>query len=1231
MICPNCGFDSPAEMRFCGSCGTRLTAACAECGFGNPLHYRFCGMCGVKLTAAVVQPPLEEHLPQVTAKAGDLLPPVASMLEGERRVVTVVLTDLTNSTTLLERLGTESWVELMSRILHILESEINRFGGEVSQFRGDGMVAFFGAASAHEDDPERAVLAALSMQRSLELYVRELAQPEAVDLQMRVGVNTGEVIVASNGARQNWEEAAMGMAVAVAARMETAAEPGTVLVSENTYRLVESQFDWQSLGVIPVKGVSKPIAVYRPLVPIVVPKQLLDRQILLDSIPRIGRDAEFHLLKDCVVGLFEGRGRIAVLTGDKGSGKSFLVNEVSRYFTHLEALLTETQSVIQTAAFPLTWVSGRCRSYSQTLPYSMWQDLFRDWLGMRPDESKEEKSASLRRRAEELWGDDVEEHYPYIATFLGLPLEEAFTEKIRHLDGEELRQRLFLAVRSWIEASSRLGPVVLGLSNMQWADDSSLSLLKYCLPVCDNEALLWLLSFRSDRDAKIWEFYHYLEAVYPHRLTDVELHLLTEDQSLELIGHLIGQEALPLETCNLIIHNAGGNPYYIVELIRSLMAKGVLTRDTEDGPWKVTRTVTSLDLPESLQLLLLSRIDRLSAQERLVLQIGAVIGPVFWLNMVQALLVESPTLKADLAALQRTQFIQESGRVPELGMQYLFKSPLIRDTAYESLLSAQKAAYHFKAAEFLENAFCSDYLEGYDGVLAYHYRGAGNPYKELFYTILAADRARKIYASAEALQHYTRALELLDSLQNNGQSEDQVQSILTQRFEVLNGRREVYFHLGQFEASRADTLALLPLARQLPDDPAWLVDALLAQAEMSVDNREELIPGLQMAEEALTIAQRLGDQHREMRCLVYIANGRFKLKTSGWQDLAEQALALTRQLGDLKMEVNLLLSIGNAYGMDDLPSSRDYLKAALAQSEKLNDKAIEITLLNALGQQYERDGDYHRQLTEYEQKRLHLSREIGSRIEEGSALMHCGQIQALYLGDQPAGLELVRQALHIWESITRRLFPLLRIAQIQSELGYHVEALATLDQAEPLAGKVVADIGRAGLNLVRAIVCEALGDEQNLCLALELTSQIQQMVAEQLVSRQYQMSAACKAAVAHLKMADILAVREGDNLERQSHLLQALEVSQMALNLYLQFGFVQVVECTSEEIFFRHSQSLAANNHTVEAAEYLQKAYQEMIRKFNFIPVDSPFQITYLENIQLHKDIQTAYANTISD
>jgi class 3 adenylate cyclase/multidrug efflux pump subunit AcrA (membrane-fusion protein) len=1141
-------------------------------------------------------------------------------------VVTVVLTDLTDSTNLLEKIGTEGWVERMHRILHTLESEINRFGGEVSQFRGDGLVAFFGASSAHEDDPERAVLASLSMQRALELLLRGDDRAEAAQLQMRVGIHTGEVIVAGGGERQQWEETAMGMAVTIAARLETSAEPGTVLVSERTYRLVDSLFRWEPLDRISVKGISQPMAVYRPLAHIADAEHAPHGQTFPDTIPRIGHDAEFHAIKASVKGLFEGRGGIAILTGDEGSGKSFLMNEVRQYFAHREALLAEAHREEPEKADMLRWVRGRSRSYSQTWPYSVWMDLFHNWLGLHFEDSKEEKRNSLRQRAEAVWGEDFDEHYPYLATFLGLPLEESFQERIKHLDGQGLQQQFFLAVRSWIEASSRSGPIVLAFADLQWADESSLDLLKYCLPISDSETILWLLTFRTEREASIRAFQHYLEAEYPHRLTSVALPPLTEAQSQELIDQLIGAKTLPTETSQLIIHNAAGNPYYILELIRSLIAQDVLKREAGDGAWHVTRSVTSLDLPDSLQRLLVARIDRLSIQERQVLQVAAVIGPVFWLNAIQAILGESQTLKGSLTALQREQLIQESGRVSELGMQYLFRSPLIRDAAYDSLLSSQKAAYHLKAAEYLEDLVNPDVLGNHAGMLAYHYHGAGNPRKELFYSFLAAERAHEIHAGTEALQYYNRAMELLDHLQGHVHSPAQQQAIHAQRFEVLNGRRQVLFQLGQVEASRADTQALLPLARQMSDDPIWLIDALIAQADISRDTRQELLPGLQMAEEALSLARKLEDPQREMRSLTRVANIRFTLNDPSWRELAERALSLAKQSGDLRTEVYLLLAISGKYGMDDLPRGREYLQEALARSEQLRDKATRLPLLQVMGQQFERDGDYYRQLTEYEQERLRLSREIGNRIVEGNALMFCGQIRALYLGDYEAGLELQMQTLRFWENMTDRLFPLLRIAQIQTALGRHTEALATLEIARPLGENVVLDVGRAGLGLVTAIFYNALGDEHHLRSSLEISTQIQQMSTDNLISQQYLMAALCEASEAHLKLARVLAGGKEKDSERESHLTRALEASQKGLGIYEQFGFVQLVECVSEEILYRHSRALAANDRADEAAEFLERAFEEMMRKHALIPKNSPFRKTFLENIELHREIPVAYA-----
>jgi tetratricopeptide (TPR) repeat protein len=354
-----------------------------------------------------------------------------------------------------------------------------------------------------------------------------------------------------------------------------------------------------------------------------------------------------------------------------------------------------------------------------------------------------------------------------------------------------------------------------------------------------------------------------------------------------------------------------------------------------------------------------------------------------------------------------------------------------------------------------------------------------------------------------------------------------------------------------------------------------------------------------------------------------VARIRLALREANALGIAEEALALARHLSDLSSEVNILLRIGHAYGMDDLSRSREYLEAALAKSKSLRDKRIEALLLESLGRQFERDGDYHRQLTQYEQKRLALAREIGNRYVEGNALMSCGQIEALYLGDYEAGLAHEREALKTWEHLTGRIFPLLRIAQTLTAQGEYDEARTVLETARPLGDKVVMDIGRAGLALVDIILCNALGDEDHLWQALELVHQTHQMTSYNLVSQQYRMAAACEASETHLKLAQQYAGY--DPSEAQKHLTWALESSGNAFDLYQHFGFVQIVECTSEEILYRHSQALAAHERGDESAELLERAYTEMMRKYDLIPEDSPFRKTYLENISLHKDILAAY------
>lgn len=1227
MKCPACGFDNPLEMKFCGRCGALLGVVCADCEFVNPAGYRFCGMCGRRLTERPIEPTQLElplDLPAARRAEETALPPLPATsggsgamapLAGERRIATSLLADVHSSTDLMEQLGTEAWVQLMNRVLQLLAAEVNRFGGHVDQFRGDGLVAFFGATDAHEDDPERAVLAGLAMHEAIRGCAEELKAQTQAELMVRVGINTGEVIVASVGeAGIHREDTAMGGGVALAARMETAAEPGAVLVSEDTYRLIAERFDWQPLGEIAVKGIGRPVAVYRPLRRRAAPRALTMYDLAL---PFTGRESAFAALTECVAALCSGRGGIVLLTGEKGMGKSLLANRVQQHFVHQTTLCSADADAAPPA---VAWLSCTCRSYDQATPYAMWAGLLRRWLETTAV-AETDLVLLLRQQAAALWGEQAEHYAPYLATLLALPVEGAPAERLTYLQAEELQRQLAQALERWVEALANQGPLVLAFNDLQWADVSSLEALKRCLPLCDAAPILWLASFRPDHTSPVWAFGQYVATEYPHRLTRIDLQPLTADESRALVAAMLGPAALADQALELVIEKGEGNPYYLREIIYALIGQGLLRQDAA-GVWRPTQPIASFALPGSLRSLLLARVDRLSADERRALQIAAVIGPVFWRKVLEGCLNDSELLQRCLVALQRAQLIHEQNLTPDLGMEYAFTPSLIRDIIYESLLSAQRAAYHRLVAEQIEANIPAESQKPYHGLLAYHYRQAGDLNQELFHALGAAEEAQKLYANADALAHYDRALALLDQIESRATGADELPPICGLRFEALAGRRRALLLMGHIEAARADARTLLSLARTLADDPIFTADALLVQPEVETPGtRAELETGLRMAQEALTLVRQMGDKRREMHALVAVAGLRLLSKEPGWQELGQQAFELSRQLGDLRMQIGLLLGISDAFGMDDLQRSAEYLEEALAISQRLEDKETEARLLAALGPRCERVGDYYRQLTEYEQKRVQLYRTVGNRLGEGHAIMFCGQITAIYLGDYEAGLALMQDACALWSETTDRLFPLLRIAQIQTALGRFAEAEATLEQARAAGERVILDIGRAGTCLVEAILHNARGGPEHWRRVIALQTEVQQMVAGDRVSRQYQMAAACEATAAHLGLAHSAA----DAAEREAHRRHALHASQTALEIYEQFGFTQVVECLGEEILYRRSLALAANGQEAAAHSCLARAYGEMMRKHALIPADSPYRVTFLENIALHRAIRAAW------
>jgi hypothetical protein len=482
-------------------------------------------------------------------------------------------------------------------------------------------------------------------------------------------------------------------------------------------------------------------------------------------------------------------------------------------------------------------------------------------------------------------------------------------------------------------------------------------------------------------------------------------------------------------------------------------------------------------------------------------------------------------------------------------------------------------------------------------------------------------------------------LELLDQLENTGADPERRRTWLRQRCRILIERHKVYNLLALFDKMRADAEDSLPLARELADDDlTLLIDALLQQPGIADHrNREEIIASMPLAQEAIELSRKLGDPKRELDSVIAVINQRLVLSDPEWQPLAEEALELARASGERSYEARLLVGMGGIYAFGDEPErGMHYLEAAaaLAMSGGIEDKVVQMALLNLLGLEFERSGDYYRLLTEYQQERLHASREIGHRPMESEALQACGRIMGIYLGDQAGGLSALGECRQILKGSRHEVYPLFHVTQILVAEADHEGARATLAAIKEKSD-LLQDRAQASRLLVEAILLNAEGaraasrtDPDTVIERLEPSIEICRNVIElaqssPLVSQQYEMAACAKATVAYLGLAQIVESREAE------YLRLALKTAERGHELYQNFGFAQVVECVSEEVLFRYSQALAANHQADAASRYLRRAYDEMMRKHALIPASSHYRRTYLEQIPLHREIRAAYAARI--
>lgn len=716
--------------------------------------------CGAKLAGAPAAAPSVQPIPSLALPStSEPLHEAMVSLEGERKPVTILFTDIVGSTTLAEKLDPEEWKEIVNGAHQRVSAAVYRYEGTIAQLLGDGVLAFFGAPTTHEDDPVRSVRAAIEIQQAIADYGRSLAG-YVDNFQMRIGIHTGLVILGNVGTDKHWEYLAVGDAVNLAARLQSAAQPGKILISEATARLTRSAFNLEDLGEISVKGKADPVQVYQMVAPKAVPERERGIQGLVS--PLVGREHEMEQLRAVLADLAQGRGHIVSILGEPGIGKSRLAEEARNSGEWMVGSGQSTVHLQSTHHYPLPtvhWLEGRSLSYGQTLAYWTISQLLRSDLGVSDDDPEPKVRAALRKRVQSLFPDAATDILLYLAHLLGLKLQGEEAERVQMLDGETLKRQILVTLCRYFEGVANLAPTVLVFEDLHWADPSTLEALGQLLEVTDRAPLLMLLLFRPERDLPSWRVKVRVETDYAHRYTEIALKPLSSSHSNQLISALLDIADLPEKTRNQILGRSEGNPFYLEEIVRHLIDRKAIIRD--DAHWRATRDLESIEIPDTLQGVLLARMDRLDEDVRRTLQLASVIGRSFLYKLLQAISEAERTLDRHLSQLQRADLVREKTRKPEL--EYIFKHSLTQEAAYDSLLIERRREFHRRVGVALEELFGARKQEYY-GLLAYHFDRAGENEKAVEYLLAAGDRTRLEDAHAEAIGYYRRAVARLTEI-----------------------------------------------------------------------------------------------------------------------------------------------------------------------------------------------------------------------------------------------------------------------------------------------------------------------------------------------------------------------------------------------------------------------------------------------------------------------------------
>lgn len=647
----------------------------------------------------------------------------------DRRVVTVLFADIAGFTALSAQHDPEDVRGHIEKYFGRLIEAAEHEGGWVEKHIGDAILAVFGAPRAHEDDPARAVRAALAMQEQMRSTAEEQRRDGLPELELRVGVDSGLVVMGSPvvpaeaGTRDRdlWVN---GDAVNTAKRFQEAAAPGRILVSEATYRATRRMFDYEGRPAFTAKGKEEPLSAYEP-----VAERPPEGGIVS---PLVGRDHELAVLEGRVDRLERGEGGVAVVSGAPGLGKSRLVAELRR----------------RTAGRDVRLLEGRAIPFGSAISYWPFVEIVRRDAGINEEDGEDESWRKLERRVSDLFPEDADRLLPYLGS-LSLGRRDEFADRVRHQESDALGGEIFRASLRLFERLAAEQPLVLVFEDWHWADASSVALLGHLFPLVRRSPLLICCVVRTGHDGPVAS-----DERWPEATTRVDLAPLSTADSAQLVCNLLELDTLPAPLRQALYARTEGNPFFIEEIVRTLIEIGAIVRDGATDGWSAAVPVAEIALPDTLVGVVMARVDRLNEEQREVLRLAAVIGRTFYDRVLRAVAGGDGDLDRILKELRELDLIEESSGARE--REYAFKHAVIRDVVYESILLSRRAELHGRVGTCIESLFAGRLEEVYS-LLAYHFAQAKDGERALDYLLKAGDLAAAMASDTEALAHYRLA------------------------------------------------------------------------------------------------------------------------------------------------------------------------------------------------------------------------------------------------------------------------------------------------------------------------------------------------------------------------------------------------------------------------------------------------------------------------------------------